>query len=351
MTESGPVRAEILRALIIVLPCVKDTYETFWGDILKALPIIWSRSEVLSAENVPLIHATLKLLTQLQRLIAKDSNDDLEESWRENQETISNGLVGLMMRLQGRSILTAGTLTANEVGAGAPDANHQPRRMVNELLSRHVTKSPPRKVPEPSGLYPIIASESPSLQQATYNILHNVIPAEQEQKSLDKALTKDYIARIPEELLSLILAAPDEETLAASDFERSMPLALRSYLLSWKLVYDHWTNASFPVQADYAASLKDGTYLNSFLDFAAETLITGRTRPVNASKFDIMDFSPQEGESPEKETHSFLIHLYTLSLICLPNLSKAWWRGSTSRQTTIDVESWTEKYVCNRAYL
>ena len=197
----------------------------------------------------------------------------------------------------------------------------------------------------PTEFYPAVASESLALQQSAYDLLHRHIPKQQEQVSLDKALTKDYVALLPEELISLILAPPDEEALAEMGFERSIPAPLRSYLLSWKLVYDHWTNASYAVQADYANSLKEGTYLNNLLDFASKLLITARSRPVDASKFEIMKFSPEEGESPETDTHFFLIHLYTLSLICLPNLSKTWWRDSTSRQTMLAVESWTEKYV------
>ncbi|KAL8831212.1 MAG: hypothetical protein Q9191_000993 [Dirinaria sp. TL-2023a] len=325
---SVPVREEALHALIIVLPCIKDTYETFWGDILQILPTIWSSTESGSDENIPLIYMSLRLLAKLRKLVNQGSNDDLEESWRDNEGPISENLVRLMRELQGTS-----------------DENHQPRAMTNELLSRHIASSPSKSVSDASDLYPIIASESRALQQAAYSILHDHIPKEQEQKSLDKALTKDYVARLPEELLSLILAPPDEETLNESSFERTMPVSLRSYFLSWKLVFDHWTNASYSVQADYAVSLKDGSYLKSLLDFIFDVLITGRIRPVDASKYDLMDFSPEEGESPERTTHALLIHLYVLSLICLPNLSKTWWRDSTSRQTTIDVESWTEKYI------
>ena len=325
---SAPVRTEILRALVTVLPCIKDTYEDFWENILELLPTIWSCPESGSDENIPLIYTSLRLLATLRKLKNQGSNDDLEESWRDNEGRISDNLVHLMRELQGTS-----------------DENHQPRAMMNELLSRHIVGLPPKMVSDASDLYQVIASESRALQQAAYSTLHDHIPKEQEQKSLDKALTKDYVARLPEELLSLILAPPDEETLAESSFERAMPPSLRSYLLSWKLVFDHWTNASYPVQADYAASLKEGTYLKGFLDFIFDILITGRTRPVDASKFDIMDFPLDEGESPERTTHHLLIHLYTLCLICLPNLSKTWWRDSTSRQTTIDVESWTEKYI------
>lgn len=194
-------------------------------------------------------------------------------------------------------------------------------------------------------LYPVVASESLALQQSAYNILHTHIHKQQEQVSLDKALTKDLVVKLPEELLSLILAPPDEDALAEMSFERSIPAVLRRHFLSWKLVYDHWNNASYPVQADYANSLKEGTYLNGLLDFSFRYLITERSRPVDASKFDILKSSPKEGESPEIATQYYLVHLYTLSLTLIPNLTKTWWRDSTSRQTMIAVESWTEKYV------
>lgn len=194
-------------------------------------------------------------------------------------------------------------------------------------------------------LYPVIASDSLALQSSAYNILHGHIPKQQEQVSLDKALTKKYDAQLPEELLSLIVTPPEEDTLAEASFERSMPAFLRSYLLSWKLVYDHWTNASYPVQSDYTKSLTDGAYLKNLLDLTFRFLITDRFKPVDASKFDLMKLPSAEGESPETETQHFLVHLYFLSLSCLPNLTKSWWRDSTSRQTMIAVESWTEKYV------
>lgn len=228
---------------------------------------------------------------------------------------------------------------------GIPDDWHQPRKTTNDLLSRQITKSPPKSIPVAAELYPVVGSESLALQQSAYNILHPHIHKQQEQVSLDKALTKDHVVQLPEELLSLILAPPDEDALAEMSFERSIPAVLRSYFLSWNLVYDHWTNASYPVQADYANSLKEGTYLKGLLDFAFRYLITERSRPVDASKFDIINFSPRGAESPETATQYYLIHLYTLSLSLIPNLTKTWWRDSTSRQTMIAVESWTEKYV------
>ena len=217
--------------------------------------------------------------------------------------------------------------------------------ITNELLSRQLAKMPSLVVPDPENLYQVLGSESAALQNAAYRIMHDHVPKAQEQISLDKALTKDFIARLPEELLSLILAPPNDESLSTADFQRSMPASLRSYLLSWKIVYDHWKGSSYSVQADYATSLKDGNYLKTLLDFISDYLISGRSRPVDASKYEITEFPLDQEENPERETQSLLINLYFLSLRCVPNLSKSWWRDSTSRQTMFAVESWTEKYV------
>ena len=204
---------------------------------------------------------------------------------------------------------------------------------------------PPDVVSDAKVFYEILASDSVAFQQSAYRILHDHIPKTQDQISLDKALSKEYIALMPEELLSLILTAPSDEVLLKADFQRSLPAPLQSYLLSWKLVYDHWGGSSYAVQADYANTLKDGVHLKGLLDFMFDYLITRRSRPVDASKFDILNFTPDQEETPEKDFQCFLIHLYALSLTCVPNLAKSWWRDSTSRQTMLAVESWTEKYV------
>ena len=101
LLQTALVRAEILRALTLVLPCVKDTYETFWDDLLETIPSLWNLMQDMSSEAIPLTYASLKNLTTLQRLSAKNSNDDLQEAWRNNQESIGNGLISLSLRLQG----------------------------------------------------------------------------------------------------------------------------------------------------------------------------------------------------------------------------------------------------------
>ena len=198
---------------------------------------------------------------------------------------------------------------------------------------------------EVQDLYPVIASESIALQDAAYHLLHSKIPANQEQISIDKALSNDLVAQLPEEIMSLILAPPSIASMAEHNFERNIPPSLRSYILSWQLTFCHWEKASYKVQADYVAALKEGTYTQDLLDFIFNILINGRQKPVDASRYDFQTSGLRGYQIPEHETHGALIHLYYLCLRRLPSITKDWWRDSTSRQLSVAVESWTQKYI------
>ena len=198
---------------------------------------------------------------------------------------------------------------------------------------------------EVQDLYPVIASESIALQDAAYHLLHSKIPANQEQISIDKALSNDLVAQLPEEIMSLILAPPSIASMAEHNFERNIPPSLRSYILSWQLTFCHWEKASYKVQADYVAALKEGTYTQDLLDFIFNILINGRQKPVDASRYDFQTSALRGDQIPEHETHGALIHLYYLCLRRLPSITKDWWRDSTSRQLSVAVESWTQKYI------
>ncbi|KAL8988762.1 MAG: hypothetical protein Q9177_002214 [Variospora cf. flavescens] len=322
------LEAEIMRALTSVLRVLSETYGSFWDEILQIIEETWSRKMELSDETLPLIHASLRLYSSFLRCGSGHSNDDLSDAIDSHRKTISLGMINLLHEL-----------------SRLPDKEHKPRMLINELLARLIARGErPVTLESPSELFPILASESISLQGAAYEILHLGIPKEQESVSLEKALSKDYVAKLPEELLSLALEAPTLESLEDVSFKRSIPSSLRTYLLTWHLIFGHWTGASDAVKADYVGAIKEGSYLNGLLNFASEFLITSRPRPIDASKFELDTYRPDE-EMPEKDAQWFLIHLYYLALKFLPTLAKAWWRDNTSRQTQTSVESWTEKHI------
>ena len=95
------VHTEIHRSLAVMLPQIKDIYESFWSDIINNLIHVWSRDEDTSDDDLPLIHATLRLCATLRALTTQEPNDDLLDYWSEKQALMADGLVNLMKHQAG----------------------------------------------------------------------------------------------------------------------------------------------------------------------------------------------------------------------------------------------------------
>lgn len=93
------------------------------------------------------------------------------------------------------------------------------------------------------------------------------------------------------------------------------------------------------------SQLKDGKYVSGLLDYIFLVLELDGSKAVDASKFDITTYSADTEESPRRDLQWLVIHLYYLCLKHLPSLAKAWWIDLPGRQTAVDIETWTEKYV------
>ncbi|KAF2640158.1 RING zinc finger protein-like protein [Massarina eburnea CBS 473.64] len=328
-----PIRAEVCRALTVLIPIMGDMYGEHWGQILTALAGIWSATQELEENEsgmdspVPFVHASLKLFAQLRTLtVIEDPNDDLLDVWKESEHVVAAGLLNILKHSQ-----------------HFPDESHVPLKMTNHVLARQIATVPLENLAATEELFPLLYVESQYVQQTAFDILHKQIPAAQEQISIDAALEKTT-ARLPEELLSLILEAPTVAALAEANFERSIPLPLRGYLFSWLLVFDHLTHASFKVKNDYIDHIKDGDYLPGLLDFMFDFLGHAHSKPVDVSKLDITTYEP-DVELPKRDAQWLLTHIYYLCLLHVPSLTRSWYIDCKSRPIVVTLEPWTEKYI------
>jgi hypothetical protein len=327
------IKAELCRALMVLLPLMSDMYGEHWGDILNSLAATWSAIQELEANEsgmdspIPLVHASLKLYAQLRILTqAEEPNDDLLDAWKETEQPVADGLINVLKHSQ-----------------HFPDEFHQPLKMVNDALARQIAKVSSKYLESTEELYPLLYVESQPVQQTAFNILHKQIPAAQEQISIDAALEKST-ARLPEELLSLIIDAPTVTALAEANFDRSVPLPLRGYLLSWLLVFDHLEHASFKVKNDYVEHIREGEYLPGLLNFTFDFLGHAHNKPADVSKLDITTYEA-DIEPPKKDLQWLLTHLYFLCLMHVPSLTKSWFISCKSRATVVTLEPWTEKTI------
>jgi E3 ubiquitin-protein ligase listerin len=198
---------------------------------------------------------------------------------------------------------------------------------------------------ELTDLYPLLSSDHRAVQGAAYGILHRSLPSVQEALSIEVVFSKTTQS-LPEELLSLLLDPP---SMSLFDDIRSSTDAIwidvRRYLLSWKVVFDHFSRASHALREAYVVSIKDNGHVEYLLNFTCDILRIGAGTPVDASKFDISTFNLDEESSLAKECQWLTINLYYCSLLYLPTLTKSWWIEQKNR-IKIPLESWSQKHIC-----
>jgi len=222
--EEVILQTECCKALAQLLPHINDIYGDHWTSVFEALISLWSRRFGLA--TLPLSHASLKLFAALVNLTRdEETSDDFTEAWQENLTGLSKSLINTLKQ--------SGSIS---------DEGNQPLRIVNELLARQLNGIPMDTLENIEELFPLLNADSAPVQTTAFEILHKQIPALQEQISLDVALEKTE-AKLPEELLSLILESPDVSRKAGQEFERAMPPALRCYVSSWLLIFDHFKRA------------------------------------------------------------------------------------------------------------
>ncbi|TAQ89941.1 hypothetical protein B7494_g1710 [Chlorociboria aeruginascens] len=308
-TSNAQLSAEACRALQKLLPAIRSVYGSYWNTSLEFCLSIWSTSATgyNSDEQLAMIGMSLKLFAILKNL--KDANDDLEDALKKFRPETSLSLIRLLKASRSKET--------------------QPQQFVDDILSRLVMDIPSSDIKDRSEFYPLVASNIETIQSAAFDILHKALPEAQKQISVDVLLEKKD-AKLPDELLSLLLDAPsihqfDDEELA------TYPSAVRGYLLSWHLVYDSYINASYKVRNDYSTNLRTDDYIKPLLDFIFDVLVDSRDNPLKLEDYRLFDASHIETfdmreaitlETNESSMQWLLINLYYLCLKYTPSLAK-----------------------------
>lgn len=101
---SSAVIAETLKVFTVVLPIIKGIYGSHWTDILRFISTVWSQTLLSDDQELPVIHASLRLYAIMRSLVGDDDgNDDLEDAWKESLSVLSESLINLLKQSQGWS--------------------------------------------------------------------------------------------------------------------------------------------------------------------------------------------------------------------------------------------------------
>jgi hypothetical protein len=317
--------SEILKLLYHVVEPISGVSGEHWEEMLDVLVHLWGHGNDLN-DDLPALHSSLRLHDRLKSLVKEAPNKDLVDAWDKSF-----------------SSLVAGLLHVLKLFEESPQGANQSRAITTDLLQRQLISVtlPPMEVAE---LFPLMASEEQSVQDAAFQLLHRAVPEAQQQNSLDVVL-ENKIVHLPEELLSLLLHAPSMQMFSDTHESREkIWLDIRRHLLSWKLTLDHFTNASYKLQGYYTDDIKECGYLLPLLDFICDILRIASGKPLDASRYEIKAFNLGTGASLEREAQWLSVHLYYLCLFHLPSLVKDWFIQQKNRVKS-PLESWTQKHM------
>lgn len=332
--EQGPeqlgavLATESCRALQRLLPCIAEVYGPYWDHTMDFCLSLWTHAgHDNPEERLPYVHASVKLLASLRAF--EEPNDDLADALESHADAMYQGILELLKLPGSRS--------------------SQPLEIVDALLCREAAKIPLEHLKDLSEIYGLVASDSREVQTAGFNILHRALPTAQEQLSLD-ILLENKQGKLPDELTSLLLDAP---TLEAYPEEMlvQFPTAIRSYLLSWKLVFDAYGGAAYKLRTDFTEDLKTHGAMEPLMQFMFDVLGHSAASPINLDKEgltidEIQNYDIKIADSlpEEKNMHWLLVHLFYLTLKFAPGLFKVWFLDCRSKQTKIAIEPWMTKY-------
>jgi hypothetical protein len=315
--------SEIYKLLCVVVSVVSDIYGEYWEQILDAIAYLWETEN--GVQELPVLYSSLRLYSRLRSMLKEEPNEDLLDAWTAKKSRLDAGLVHLLV-------------SERELDNGA----NQPRDITSEALARQLQTIDIASLTQLEGLYPLLESKEESVQTATYELLHRAVPAKQEQASLDIALEKT-VAHLPAELLSIIANSAKTEG-SSKNLQILQTNNARGHLLTWAVVFDHFTSASFKLREMYHADIKTSNHVPALLDTVCEILRITSGRPIDASKFDITSMNLDSQGLTEKETQSIAIHLYYLALMYAPDLAKEWFISQKNRIKQ-PLETWTQKHI------
>ena len=93
-----------MKILKFVVTPIKEIYGVHWEELINLVQRTWSLLDKIRDEEIPLLHASLRLFEQLKRLKNQESNDDLQDAWSENGISLNKGLLKLLICLQGMAL-------------------------------------------------------------------------------------------------------------------------------------------------------------------------------------------------------------------------------------------------------
>lgn len=96
--KSQGLKAEIMRTLTFVLPCLGEIYGSHWEDSMEILSSSW-RETGGGDEGLPVLETSFRLFACLKSIVDdEESNDDVKDAWSDHKTTLFNDLTSTLRK-------------------------------------------------------------------------------------------------------------------------------------------------------------------------------------------------------------------------------------------------------------
>ncbi|KAI9139465.1 hypothetical protein BKA69DRAFT_1085574 [Paraphysoderma sedebokerense] len=276
------------------------------------------------------------ILKVLSRLISlTDQKDSLKSVYDEYEEFIQEKLFDLFVT-RGNFVSEAST----------------PESRLLHLLTDLIINIPSKIIKSQSSaddLYKLIRSRQASVQRCAYLGLRRIAGVRVQEISLILELTpideESQEMKLPNELMDLILRPVHKIIVDDSTTEIDLHEVF-GYLLSWKIIFDHFDNATFQLKSIYVDQLRFTSAVPNLLNLLFQILVSNGM----GSSFDLTKWGIEEYDVHGFDVTSILsfnlfsAHIYHRALVHIPTLVRLFWTECRHRQLTLAVESYTQTH-------
>lgn len=96
--KSLGLKAEIIKTLTLVLPCLHEIYGSHWEESMDILSATWRETNA-GDEALPVLLSSFRLFACLRKIAEdEESNDDVKDAWSERKATLFNDLTSTISK-------------------------------------------------------------------------------------------------------------------------------------------------------------------------------------------------------------------------------------------------------------
>ncbi|KAI9346637.1 hypothetical protein BD770DRAFT_475389 [Pilaira anomala] len=343
--QKSRVQAQLAQLLKHLAESVQEISGSHWEFFIQCCFEWVACADTSQPEELLVVYHALDLFNTLYTL--SDENEELHDVVKDHLPVMSKSLLQLMTKeeeyLQQQK---------KEETHGYSKARLVYQTLLAELLE-HIPEKTLIDSDSFSNLNALIHTPNEVLQKRAYLLLQKYVAHHVQDLSVRLEFTETSEekteADIEKDIFDVLLNPPDLSNWQSTGLEEQALHEILGYLLTWMLMFDHFTDITFKLKQEYTKQLKEQEAVSQLMPVLCKILSVGQghqgSKPFDLTPWSILEYDTDGFDSSTEM--SFLIlasHLYYRALTHIPSLVRLWWIDCKQRQLTIAVESFTEKY-------